>query len=220
MIEAVLPCVSPQVKVMIRLQMLTGMRPGEAVIMRTRDIDQTVKPWLYRPCRHKTEHLGHERVIFLGPQAQEVLRPFLKEGHSEQFLFSPVEADRDRRSKLHARRVTPLSCGNKPGTNRKRKPKRKPRDRYDVGSYARAISYGCRSAYPAPPGLNDVDLINWRQSHHWHPHQLRHNAATRLRREFGLEVAQVVLGHKTLAVTQVYAERDVESARKVMSNIG
>jgi len=44
----------------------------------------------------------------------------------------------------------------------------------------------------------------WRQLHVWHPHLLRHNAATRLRKEFGLETAQVILGHKTLAVTEVY----------------
>ena len=53
-----------------------------------------------------------------------------------------------------------------------------------------------------------------------HPHQLRHNAATRLRKEFGLDVAQVVLGHKRLEVTQVYAERDLDRARDVMSLVG
>jgi len=42
----------------------------------------------------------------------------------------------------------------------------------------------------------------------WHPHQLRHNAATQLRKEYGLEAAQVILGHKTITVTQVYAEKN------------
>ena len=55
---------------------------------------------------------------------------------------------------------------------------------------------------------------DWRRQHVWHPHQLRHNAATRLRKEFGLEAAQVILGHKTLAVTEVYAGRSVEGKRK------
>ena len=32
---------------------------------------------------------------------------------------------------------------------------------------------------------------------HWHPNQLRHNAATRLRREFGLDMARAVLGHSS-----------------------
>jgi len=39
----------------------------------------------------------------------------------------------------------------------------------------------------------------------YHPHQLRHNAATRLRREYGLEAPQVILGHKMLSVTEVTA---------------
>ena len=220
MIDAVLPFVSAQVKAMVRLQVLTGMRSGEVVIMRSCDIDQTVQPWLYRPLRHKTEHHGHERLIFLGPQAQEYIRPFLHPDAAETFLFSPADAERERLRRLHERRVTPLSYGNRPGTNRKRRPKKRPGERYDTASYRRAVSYACRRAFPVPDCLDPADSRAWRRSHKWHPHQLRHNAATRIRREFGLDVAQVVLGHKTLAVTQVYAERDVESARQAIGAAG
>ncbi len=38
------------------------------------------------------------------------------------------------------------------------------------------------------------------------------NAATRIRSEFGLETAQVVLGHAKADVTQIYAERDQAKA--------
>src|SRR6476646_5133730 len=82
-------------------------------------------------------------------------------------------------------------------------------------SAARAVKYACRAAFPAPAELDRDQAEAWRRRHHWHPHQLRHNAATRFRREFGLDVAQVLLGHKTLAVTQVYAERDVHLAGAV-----
>ncbi len=54
----------------------------------------------------------------------------------------------------------------------------------------------------------------------WHPHQLRHNAATRLRREFGLDVARAVLGHSSPAVTEVYAELDQAKAADAMARIG
>ena len=54
----------------------------------------------------------------------------------------------------------------------------------------------------------------------WHPHQLRHNAATRLRREFGLDVARVILGHGTLMMTDQYAELDREKALAVMAQVG
>jgi integrase len=83
-----------------------------------------------------------------------------------------------------------------------------------------AIRYGCKAAFPVPDGLDAKQMKEWRLTHYWHPHQLRHNAATKLRKEFGLDVAQVVLGHKTLAVTQVYAERNIESAAKVMLVVG
>jgi integrase len=55
---------------------------------------------------------------------------------------------------------------------------------------------------------------------HWHPHQLRHNAATRLRRDFGLEVARVIPGHSSAAVTEVYAEVDLRMAAEAMGLAG
>lgn len=55
--------------------------------------------------------------------------------------------------------------------------------------------------------------------HHWHPPRLRHNYATRVRREFGLEAAQVLLGHTKADVTQVYAERDMSRAATVAAKI-
>jgi site-specific recombinase XerC len=54
----------------------------------------------------------------------------------------------------------------------------------------------------------------------WHPNQLRHSAATEIRRRFGLEAAQTVLGHAKADVTQVYAERDYARAAGVMEQIG
>ena len=55
---------------------------------------------------------------------------------------------------------------------------------------------------------------------HWHPNQLRHSAATKVRKLFNLEAAQVVLGHAKADVTQVYAERDSALAVEVMKRIG
>ena len=55
---------------------------------------------------------------------------------------------------------------------------------------------------------------------HWHPHQLRHTHATEVRRRFGLETAQVALGHSGAQITEVYAERDLSLASKVAQEIG
>jgi len=202
-VTAVLPHVSRQVAGMIQLQLLTGMRPGEVCMMRTADIDTTGPLWLYKPQHHKTEHHGHDRKVYLGPRAIEVIKPFLKTD-LQAYLFDPRDAEKDRRQIQHEQRKTPASCGNSPGTNRKAKPKRTPGDHYEVDAYRRCIARACATA-----GIPC-----------WHPHQLRHTAATELRKTHGLEAAQVILGHRTLTVTQVYAEKNVAEAQRVMSLVG
>ena len=52
------------------------------------------------------------------------------------------------------------------------------------------------------------------------PHQLRHNAGTYIRKEFGIELAKVILGHQSLDMTQLYAEVDQEKAREAVRRIG
>ena len=202
-IQATLPHLPEIVADMILLQRLTGARPGEVCILRPCDIDRSGDVWAYRPESHKTEHHGRERVIHIGPKGQQILRPYLLRG-SDAYCFSPAESEKTRLTELHANRKTPLSCGNLPGTNRKRSPQRKAGTRYTTGSYRRAIHRACESA-----GVEK-----------WSPNQLRHSAGTEIRKTFGLEAAQVTLGHAKADVTQIYAERDAELARDVMREIG
>ena len=54
----------------------------------------------------------------------------------------------------------------------------------------------------------------------WSPNQLRHNAATKIRATGGAESSRVCLGHSSLDVTEIYAERDLEAAREIMRRIG
>jgi len=49
---------------------------------------------------------------------------------------------------------------------------------------------------------------------------LRHTAAIRLRATYGLELAQAILGHKTLVATQIYAEKNVQTAMRLMAEVG
>jgi len=65
-----------------------------------------------------------------------------------------------------------------------------------------------------------AELRQWHHAHAWHPHQLRHSAATEIRKRFGIEAAQHVLGHATLNVTEIYAEKNAEAARQVAAMIG
>lgn len=67
-----------------------------------------------------------------------------------------------------------------------------------------------------PEDVSEAD----RPAHRWHPHQLRRSSATRFRPEYGIEAAQVVLGHRNLRVTELYAEKNVAAAVTVMNAIG
>jgi integrase len=89
-IDRVLPFLRPQVRAMIELQRLTGMRPGEVCRIRWGDIDQSGEVWVYRPGRHKTAYRGRPREVLIGPRGQEILRRFEK-GDVQAPIFSPRE---------------------------------------------------------------------------------------------------------------------------------
>ena len=183
-VDAVRPYVSRQVWAMVQLQRLTGMRSGEVTIMRGCDLDMTGSLWLYEPQSHKTDHHGHKRIVEFGPQAQAVIRPFLKRD-VHAYLFQPGEAMAERHARQRKNRKTSVPpCQQRRAMESKRRPrKRSPRDRYSSHSHGRAIAKACKRA-----GIP-----------HWHPHQLRHTFATRIRKDYGLEVARVLLGHRAVA---------------------
>ena len=70
---------------------------------------------------------------------------------------------------------------------RKPNPKRTPKDHYTTESYRQAIEYGLLRTNEK---IDDED----QKIPGWHPNQLRHNAATVLRKEHGIELARIVLG--------------------------
>ena len=111
--------------------------------------------------------------------------------------MTTVRAERARNRKS---RRQPSQLARKP----KPSPKRAPQDQYDRRVYARAVARGCKKADVA----------------HWHPHQLRHNCATKVRRLYGVEGAMAVLGHKIGIVTEIYAERDLQKAIDIMREMG
>lgn len=193
-VAAVLGVVLYVVADMIRVQLLAGMRSGELVRMRPMDIDRTGPVWIYRPHRHKTEHKGKVRVVFLGPQAQQVLASYL-DRPADAYLFSPREAM--AASVLKKRRKpgppAPVFTG-----------RRAPGLRYTPTSYSQAIRQACIRA----------------KVQKWFPHALRHSFATATAAAHGIEVARVLLGHSSVDTTTIYAERDARAAMDVMRNVG
>ena len=65
-----------------------------------------------------------------------------------------------------------------------------------------------------------AELVKWQRENRWHPNQLRHLHATEIRKRFGLEAAQVAMGHSRAEVTQIYAERNLALAEKKASEVG
>ncbi len=226
-VEATLPYLARPVAALVRLQLLTGMRPGEACAMRGRDLEPGDPDWTYRPPSHKTAWSGKARTVPLGPKARALVEEFLG-SDPEACLFRPTDSVADH----HATRSSARKSKATPSEKRKKaaSPGSSHSSRYRRSTYLQAIVRACDRAFPHPtlggirPGkLTDEqrgEVLAWRKAHRWHPNQLRHTVATEVRARFGLEAAQVVLGHSRADVTQVYAERDLARAREVMREIG
>ena len=217
-VDATLPHLPEIVADMVRFQRLTGCRPGEVCIIRPCDVDTSGDVWEYRPESHKTEHHGRERVVFIGPKAQDVLRPYLLR-EKTAYCFSPSDSVRKHHDRRREQRKSPMTPS-RARRRRKTDRSRAPGDRYTKDSYRQSIQRACDRAFPPPEELSDTEIKKWRTSSCWSPNQLRHTVGTEIRRRFGLEAAQVTLGHASAQVTQIYAERDSLKAAAIMGEVG
>lgn len=202
----------PQVSAILRLLRHTGARCGEVCSMRGGEIDRTTTPWAYRPRSHKTVHHGHQRVIFIGPRAREVLEPWLRDDPDE-LLFRPCEAveamreaakqphrtDADRARAARNRRAAEARKRGGRATNQ-----RKAGEAYGAASIWHNVARACERA----------------EIPRWHAHQIRHTRGTEVRHEDGLESARCVLGHRSVGITETYAERDLAAAAAAAERTG
>jgi integrase len=122
-VETVLPLVDRDVAAMIQLQLLTGMRPGEAASMTPAEIDRRSTPWIFKPPLHKTVHHKRVRVIALGPKARAILAPWIEAAKVDGLIF-PLGVTRERTSR--SRKIYPRHRA--------------------VFGYRRAIGLACRKA--------------------------------------------------------------------------
>jgi integrase len=140
------------------------------------------------------------------------LKPLLKTDLCT-FIFSPLDSEgwRHSQAKIHRR------PNQKPNG---RLTYRRIGKRYTKDSYARAIARAHKKADRWAKGgrvCDDVEVI----IPAWHPHQLRHNIATKLRKEYGLDASRIVLGHTSnSSVTAIYAEADMEKGKQIMAKVG
>lgn len=218
-VRATLPFLGPVVRGMVEVQLLTGMRPGEVCQLRPCDIDTTGEVWVFRPRQFKTRHRGKERSVAIGPRARVVLEG-LAPAEPTAHYFDPRRTVADFRAARAAGRRTPRYASHmaRNAAVRVATPKREPTERYTVSSYGHAVARAVKRANwrrERLAGLGNFDPVA-----HWHPNQLRHAHGTEVRRRFGLEAAQVALGHERADVTQVYAEKNLALAVKVAAEIG
>jgi integrase len=208
-LEPVRLAVPAPVRGLVDLQLASACRPGEACVCRGEDIDFAgpvfggVRVWVYRPKSWKGEHLEEaDRVVFLGPRAQEVLGPWLK-GDPTAYLFAseaPRWVDRGRP--------------------------------YTTSGYRTAVVRACETLWPTgrsprkwplPEKVAEAltpEAAAANLKRHWHPHQLRHNALERLEAEHGLEAAQYVAGHSMPDTTRIYSAAHLAKAAEVMAKSG
>jgi integrase len=191
-IAAVMAHVKEPIRTMMHLQLVTGMRPGEVCRLTTGQLDrQSDETWTYKLASHKTSYRNKDRTIVLGPQSIALLRPFLK-ADPDAYLFTPKSG--------YLIGGTPAK---KPG-GRGRKISDNFKPKYTDVAYATAVVRGCRRA--------GVSVFR--------PNRIRHTYATKIRHEFGLEAAQVMLGHSRADVTHVYAERNNQVAVEIARKLG
>ncbi len=193
-VQATLPHLSPTVAAMVRLQLFTGMRPGEVCVLSMPDIEQKDDDlWVYRPAKHKTAHIGRIRAIPLVPEAIAILRPFLR--NDDKPLFSPAECRKAWEAGKRAKRKTKVQPSQQ---NRSRlAPLVSAGDQYSTMTYRRAIE---RAGERAGVGR-------------WSPNRLRKLVAQQIADTLGLNEARAMLGHADAEVTRRhYAQKDLVQA--------
>jgi integrase len=207
----VIPETSKVIGDMLQLIWYTAMRPYEVCDMRPFDIlTDDADCWLYIPGRdrtpvgkHKTTHFERVKVVPLTRKCQLILKSRIKKWNSKEYIFSPEEGMAEFLAKKAKNRKTPLSCGNRPGTNRKEHPLIKPGNSYDANALANALARACKRA--------GVDKIR--------PYDLRRTKATGIRSILGKEAAKVLLGHTRTTTTDIYLLDEVQEAVKVAKQL-
>ncbi len=213
-VDSTLPHLNRHVRGLVEFQRLTGCRPGEACGLRRSEIDTGGTVWLYKPAQHKGTWRGNARTIAVGPKAQELIRGYFTPS-IDDYLFSPARAVEEFQTHRAAERKTPRYPSHMKRNAAKRvgaKRKRPPAARYVPLSYAIAVGRACRRAFlPVGPFARrtgesaakwwkrlkpaERDAVEtWRKSHHWHPNQLRHTFATRVRKQARLGSRTSALG--------------------------
>ncbi len=204
--RATLPHLPGPVRGLVLFMWNTAARVGEAVQLRTRDVDMGGEVWLFAPAQHKLLHRDKPRIIAIGPECQAVLRPFVKLD-PDAFWFSPKDALEEQRRLAGEQRETRRWPSHMARYAREAaaRERRVVGDHYDARSVAHAIRRACKTAEVKP----------------WSAHGLRHAALSRIRREKGIEAAAAIAGHSAVGMTEHYSHEAAKVlALRVAAEVG
>lgn len=244
-IDAVLQVLQPTLADMVRVQLLTSMRPGEVCAMHSSHLTYFAPDvWLYRPVTHKMAYRGRDRTIAIGPQAVAILSRYLVStcpgcGLTDRryrlawrsgtcgpcadrqedgiltmqpttpspdvpcAIFSPREVRRDWHTELRRLRKSRVQPSQQ-RSRAKKHPQKPCGEFYTSNTYAQAIRRACKGAGVEP----------------FHPHQLRHTSATRIKEALGWDEARQALGHASVDTTQIYVEDELRSLIEIARKTG
>ncbi len=187
LVRATAKYLSPVVRSMVRIQLATGMRPGEVCNLRPCDLDRTNEVWMFRPAKHKTANKGIRKAVPILGDAREAVMDYLNRG-PESYCFSPIETTAWLNAQKRSSRQTKVQPSQ---LNRKKdNPRKQPGERYDSMSYRKAIQTAAIKAGVKP----------------WNPYQMRHLAGTVVRDALTAEHAQALLGHSEISMTEHYTK--------------
>jgi integrase len=158
-----LPYLLPTMADMVRVQRAACMRPSEVCRMRVGEIDQTGEVWKYIPRKHKNSWRNHKKIVALGEVEQAIIAPRLAGKQSNDTVFSPKDALKERYERYAAKRktkVSPSQIQRKAQTARN--PKRKVNDFYTTESYGKSIKQSIQTA--------NKRLLDSEQIPHWTPY--------------------------------------------------
>lgn len=219
-IRIVRPHMSRTIRMMMDLELLTGMRPQEICALRGEDLHPTRLPGvlLYRVTfdRNKTDHVEHgeERRVWIGPRGCKLLMLAGKGRIPSGYVFRPADALEDRFSAAAAGRKTPKWPSHDVSVRRARRRSRGVTpamlgEMYTPASYRRAMERACARAIKAQKKRTKemgVELKPSERAGRFTPYQLRHNAASEICNREELSLAKELLGHRDIRTTIGYVK--------------
>jgi integrase len=200
------------VQVWQRLTAIAGLKSGRSKASEPEPVKPADATTFEKACEFMPDETSHmmqiQRLTGARPGEMFIMRPGDIDRSSDVWVYKPRSHKTQHHGKSRIIWIGPkaqqllLPYLLRPADDLCfRRPSGKAWDRH---SYREALHLACK--------ITGVDTIN--------PNQLRHSAGTEIRQKFGLDGAQVLLGHSHADTTAIYAEVDNSKGAMIAREIG